>query len=857
MAYNEGQTAIGPNGERIVFRGGQWVSASQPMQGTGPDPFKVEDQQIQREAAARAARTAEQANANAAAARDLAERRFQFEKETKNQPTAIDPQKIANLRALESQLAEMEKQFDAGPGATSGLMGLADYNPWASANAQYDAAGAGLGDVGFAAFRVPGSGSQSDADLRKFMDANQPSASDLDASASQKMANVRNRLNQTLQAYGLNPAPLGEQTQPDQNTSIPGINTGGTLGGGPSGGVQRSTLVDIGGGGGQGGTTLATGNTRTEDDPTLKGVNDRVRQMIDKGATREQIMGYLQSVGAAGEGFQSVAPALDAATDWKRKHPNTPYTGKVNVDDRIIPMSFGRQVMNESAQGQYGGFSPGTYAINTADALTMGNLDSMTSNPEQTRAGMAGLSQIYPKSAATGQVSGATLGTLGVGRTLGAAGKLLGAGRASAALASPLAADIVYGAGYGAGNNDENRLAGAAMGAGIGFAGNKIGTGVASGIGRAISPSGGAMAPLYEAGVRPTIGQRLGEKGIIGKGVNAFEQALQSIPFAGSMVQGARQKARDQFERGAFNQALGDLGQALPADVPLGPEAQSFAKQAFDQSYDQIRGGMTFAPDPQFGSDLGAMQQRWASLGIAPETIKQATEVFKANVSSRLGARGGQLTGNDFIQAQSGLGKAAAHHGPTDPNLALTLRDLASLVDEGASRQSPADIVDQFRKTQKGFGKLATIQKAAEFRGNGPGRFGPNSFDRAVQKGDRSVRHNAYSRGEAAMQDYAQSGLGLVDTLPNSGSADRLLATQIGAGSLGGGAALGGLVSAATLGKAAAPTLLYAPGVRDVIANTMAPRSSKAMKLFGKKIKDNKALGGTALTPLMLQYLNQ
>lgn len=114
----------------------------------------------------------------------------------------LDPQKVANIRAVQSQIDRLGSLFAKGPGSTKGAAGLLDYLP-SPENRQFDTAGAGLGEVGLAAFRVPGVGSQSDTELRAFIDANRPHASDYDATIKEKLNNLQNRLNQTYSAYGM------------------------------------------------------------------------------------------------------------------------------------------------------------------------------------------------------------------------------------------------------------------------------------------------------------------------------------------------------------------------------------------------------------------------------------------------------------------------------------------------------------------------------------------------------------------------------------------------------------------------------------------------------------------------------
>lgn len=115
-------------------------------------------------------------------------------------------QRIGNLRALEKQIARVGDLYRKGPGATKGVSSVMDYLPL-PANKQFDAAAAGLGEMGLAAFRVPGVGSQSDAELRAFIDANRPSASDYDVQIEEKLRNLRTRLAEAYKAQGVKYSP--------------------------------------------------------------------------------------------------------------------------------------------------------------------------------------------------------------------------------------------------------------------------------------------------------------------------------------------------------------------------------------------------------------------------------------------------------------------------------------------------------------------------------------------------------------------------------------------------------------------------------------------------------------------------
>lgn len=139
-------------------------------------------------------------------------------KKAANAPT-IDPkvaQREANLRAMQNQINRVQQLYKAGPGATSGVSGLLDYLPTPE-NKQFDTAGAGLAELGLAAFRVPGVGSQSDAELRAFVEANKPRSTDYDVQIQEKLRNLQNRL------MSARNSPVGSQSRRAKPKSSPKV----------------------------------------------------------------------------------------------------------------------------------------------------------------------------------------------------------------------------------------------------------------------------------------------------------------------------------------------------------------------------------------------------------------------------------------------------------------------------------------------------------------------------------------------------------------------------------------------------------------------------------------------------------
>jgi hypothetical protein len=146
--FPEGATATHKDGRKIVFRDGEWRLLSGP-QGGGKEQ----------------------------AARD-------------NAQTAAD--------ALATQLSRVQQLY------TSDLKGLAVADTGLTpAAGRFDSAAAGLSDQALAAFRVPGSGAQSDRELASFVAANQPQATDYDERIEEKLRNIRTRLDARRKALGL------------------------------------------------------------------------------------------------------------------------------------------------------------------------------------------------------------------------------------------------------------------------------------------------------------------------------------------------------------------------------------------------------------------------------------------------------------------------------------------------------------------------------------------------------------------------------------------------------------------------------------------------------------------------------
>lgn len=591
---------------------------------------------------------------------------------------------------------------------------------------------------------------------------------------------------------------------------------------GGNGGIETSTKINVDS---PQRVVAAQGVTRNQ--PIDPKIAAGVGALIKQGRPVDEIVNYARANG------QNIDPAQVAtALDYQKQNPDS------------TPNVQSSTPVSNSSMEQAAGSAGGAFAAGGLNALTAGFSDELagagaaltggdyTQARDAFNANKHLMSSAHPEADVMGNISGALAGTMLAPALVAkyAPGALGVATNAAARLGpyAPMAGDAAYGALYGAGEDNQNRLAGAGMGAIFGAGGGAVARGATRGLAHIIAPTGGEMRPLYDKGVFPTLGQRLQSKGLAGKAVNTFEQAMQSIPGVGAMVARARQIPRNQFQIGGFNDALGDIGQSLPKGTDPGTVPQAFAKKVFDQSYDTARSGMQFVPDAQHVHDVGQWIKTELDSGVLTKPqADQVAEVIKNNVTSRLANSGGTLDGAGYKAAASDLGRVADAWG-SNPATALqadALRNYITLFDGAARRASNPASTALLDATDAGYAKLVRLQKAAELRGGEPGTFTPMQLDRSVQKMGGGVRSGAYNRGEALSQDYATSGRGLVDTLPNSGSAERLMTGQVvGTGAIGGASALGVPVMAIAHSPGALAIAPYAPGLNYLTTRAIAPR---------------------------------
>lgn len=729
-----------------------------------------------------------------------------------------DRAKVATLESLVGQINQVEQLYNSG---------IRDETLWNAFGAldgigptagEFDSAGQGVADQALAAFRVPGMGAQSDLEARQFANANTPQAGDWDAAIEQKLRNLRGRVDQARKAYGLPPAQWGVASafpaapQDDQRDPLAAGIMGGDLGNGPAPGLPT--------GGDAGPVSPAMGGTRTvEDNPALAA---EYRQRLAAGQKASEIIPWLRSQGMPPQVLMQAVEQLR----YRQQNPDVPIDRYRITSTREEPISGFEQAATDLGSG-----AAGAYALGAGQFLSGNTLDNMAADPERARLALAVSEAQNPGATLAGQISGGVLASLTGEAGLARLGMASGLGRG-------VLADAAMGAANGAGAADGgDRMAGFMQGGLAATAGSLAGNAAMAGAGRVLSPSGGSLADLYAAGVRPTPGQRFADGGMLGRAVNATEEALQSVPIVGTAISGARQGARDQFQIGAFNQALAEVGETLPKGMKPGTDPHKYAQGVFNRVYDEARSGMRMVVDEELSNDLSALAPDISTLG--PQATNKLRAIMSNSVNSKLVQ--GELSGAAYKTAVADLARHTARLRKSamgeDQALADILDGAAGAIDSAARRHSDPAAVELLDAADAGYARLVRIEDAAARRGGDDGTFSPTRFDSAVQRASGGVRSKAYLRGDAMMQDYANQGKALVDRMPNSGTSDRAMV----AGGLG--AAGAAYLEPTTLGVLGAIGAAYAPGVRKALTGALAP-AGPTRKALAQRLKNRARLIG-------------
>jgi hypothetical protein len=430
--------------------------------------------------------------------------------------------------------------------------------------------------------------------------------------------------------------------------------------------------------------------------------------------------------------------------------------------------------------------------------------------------------QAHPIATGAGNIAGSIAATAPLGGVVGPGAGLLGrvsSGAASGALGSALAP---------VDPNNPNYWQAKASQVGLGALTGGVAAPIIGGISRVISPNVSSdVQTLLDKGVTPTPGQ------ILGGGFARTEDKLTSVPFLGDMIKGAQQRAVNQFNAAAYNEALAPIGETFSGKV--GQEGIEQVGKQIGNVYDTVLPKMQLRVDPQFQADVTNLGQM--ANGLPDSQQKTFMNVLKTQIFDKLTA-GGSMDGQTLKGVQSELARTASGYlkDPSFDNrqLGAAVSALRDAVDGNLARVNPPDLAQQLSNANQAWANFARLRAAAASMGaaNNEGVFTAAQLQNAVKAGDKSVGKGAFATGNALMQDLSGAGQRVLGSkYPDSGTAGRGLLALLAPGGVAAGLATAPGSTLGTLGGIGLGSLPYTQLGQRAAAALLTARPQLAQPL--------------------------
>ena len=314
------------------------------------------------------------------------------------------------------------------------------------------------------------------------------------------------------------------------------------------------------------------------------------------------------------------------------------------------------------------------------------------------------------------------------------------------------------------------------------------------------SPERLSMADtLASEGVDLTAGQRTGNDRL-----RHMESEL-----GGYSGQRFMERQGEQFTSAALKRAGIDATRATP-------EVMDEAFTRIGKSFDDLAAQTSIPFDAKVQDDLLAAVTDYQGTAATPAPI---VERMMSRASDLASKNGGVLPGEAYQNIRSEIGSAIKRSdGPTQ----MALRDVQEALDDAVGRAMPADFVKKWDQARNQYRNMLVLEKAAAGAGENVagGLLSPSQLRGATVNQNR----RAYVRGKGDFAELARAGEGVMKPLPNSGTASRTsarnigvsLATLLGAGggSVAGGpfGAVAGALAGSALPAGVGKAMLSGPG---------------------------------------------
>lgn len=302
----------------------------------------------------------------------------------------------------------------------------------------------------------------------------------------------------------------------------------------------------------------------------------------------------------------------------------------------------------------------------------------------------------------------------------------------------------------------------------IGAAGGKLAEVGGNALAKLFAPvTDAAKSLLLKGGVNLTPGQLSGSVG------KRAEEAVKSLPFAGTVVREGEARALDSFNVATTERALEPLGVKITAKT--GRDAIKEGQAALGDAYDKVLVKIPqLTVDPEFSTTIANLRS------MASEMPKSAADQFESILNNRVGTRfgpNGTMDGKTLKQVESELtNKASGLKASSDESqrqVGHALDEVKGAIREALGRQYP-DQAAELAAVNKAYSQFTNVELAASRRAGSEGRFTPGDLLQAIKRGDRSPRDRQFAAGTRPLQDWAESANKVMgNKLPDSGTSER------------------------------------------------------------------------------------
>lgn len=346
------------------------------------------------------------------------------------------------------------------------------------------------------------------------------------------------------------------------------------------------------------------------------------------------------------------------------------------------------------------------------------------------------------------------------------------------------------------------------------------------------------MQMLKDMGMKYfTPGQLMSDIPLLGRGIQATEKALTSLPITGSMIRRGLETSQEDFTQAIANRVLAPMGEKVPKNIPPGEEMINYVNQRVNDAYDTIVPKLKLDnaryKDPTsptgFTTTVKAFNEKISDLikGLTSSSQKNnaqtVREEFDQLILTPLLQKGG-MTGQEFREAEKALGQKAFSY-MRDPNLfdvGNVLKNLQAELRQELINQNP-----KFAKELQGihltFRRAQPFNQAAGYLGAEGRIFSPQQLESAIKA--KSVSPKQFASGQSLLYPEAQAGIGVMGRpLPSSGTPERLMtANQLKTG-LGLGEAAAAMAEPSVLIPLAVSSMLYNKPAMGVLTKMATER---------------------------------